>query len=339
MTPARRTGRRSVALRLVAAALLLTAAGVLLWRWLREATQVAHFATVADRLGAFVGVGEVGSPAGRANTYRVTRYNGRVVRVELVNGLGHQVVDDAGDATVEVVYTGDDDRPAERIHRRRAGGVRRRVTLVWRERLLEATVRPGGGGYRMWYDARGHPTRLRFFDARGTPRRDTHGVEGYELITDGRGLIVEKRAVTAAGRPASTRDGVARIVTRRDGAGCIVEQRFLGPDGRPVQTRAGHAGWHARYDPRGNCTERTFLGVDGARVLTTDGVASWRKTYDARGLQTSVAYFGVDGGPATCRQGYARARFEHDARGYRRRVTYYDREGNPAHRRNPTRRH
>ena len=184
----------------------LGAGGWAVWQWFQPHQTPYYRCT--ERLGAWVGVEEAESIAGRARSCIVTERRGRVQRVAFVNGVGIPVENEDGDAIIDFVYA-EEGELLERIHRRRDGRVRQKHRLAWDRATLHTTVvdrnnfRVSLDGseasmVRTTYGERGYPERREYLSDRGSPRRNAERVFGHELETDARGLVVRSSAIDAS---------------------------------------------------------------------------------------------------------------------------------------------
>jgi hypothetical protein len=365
---ARITKRTRITIATVAVVLL--AAGVLWWslsgasskgdvgpeagKEEHKGAPVEYYAALTKRRGAPEGVGRFteAEASHRSSTFRVHRRDGRVVKVEAVNGLGFPSFSDSSKSLIgglgpeadelrecifEYSYS-EDGRVKEETARDRTGRVvwGLHYTTPTRAYYTDSRGYPRSGrgtlAAHVEFEWRpdGLPRRHLFRDSAGRSVPDSDGVFGHQDDYDERGLPVVSLSLALEGaRPNPGRQGPVEKRTRYDKRGDVIEETYFGADGHPALHRDGYSRVTANLDEHGNTTEWAYFGIDGKPTLITYGFATLRARYDDRGNQTANSFHGLDGKPILHKDGYASFKAGFDERGNMTEMAYFGIDGQP----------
>jgi serine/threonine protein kinase len=332
--------RHPVALSLVAGVVVFSGgAGAFAWRFFHPQS-ITHRHCVEHR-GAFVGVGEIVEPTGRAKSCVVIRRAGKIQRVEWVNGLGQGVENDDGDAALDFVYA-EAGALLERLHRRADGTIRQRHRFVWEGAIVNATVVDRNNyrlsldgsevtSYRVVFGVHGFPERRWFFNDRGQPRRNAKNVFGYSTTVDGHGLVTSRTSLAADGQRMPDEDGVTQVWWRHGQDWEPEERWFADMHGAPVEDRFGIGRLRWERDERGNPRVERRFDAAGSPARGADGCGGWRSEYDRAGAVVSWTCLGLgaDAGLDWHRDGYVTRKAAYDGHGNRVEESYHDGSGAP----------
>lgn len=317
---------------------VVTAGGWWTWHFFRPSRST--YRACVEQRGAFTGVDEIDSPAGRSSSCVIVRRAGKAERIEHLNGLGELLPDGDGDAAIDLVYA-EGGLLLERVHRRRDGEVRQKHRLAWENDVMHATVvdhanvRASLDGsevsmYRVSFDDRGFLARRTFFNDRGLPRRNAQQVFGYVYEVDALGRIVAATALDAAGLPSPDRDGVTTERWSFDVTGALSERRHMTAEGRPAADQHGVALLRYTPDEVGNLRTERRYDVWGKPARGEDGCGGFEARYDRSGAVVTWTCLGLDGGTDWHRSGFVERRSSYDDRGNTIEESYFDGEGRPA---------
>ena len=268
---------------LTTAVVLLSIAPGIWWLLNRPRTErrTFHCAVVAPVRGVPVCVQEVSgaTAARRAVTFRMELRNGRLERMDRVNGSGEPAPDAELRGTVSSEYLYRTDGTLQEIvHRDRLDRVVRRDLFsedVRRQSIVDEDHNPlplegSEVSVLLWtFDQAGHAVECRYANTFGSPRPDPNRMYGYRATVDRRGLP-------------SAWD-------------------VMGPDGRPRPTPTGVARIDREYDERGNLAVVSYFGADGKPLVHGEGVSVRRTADHEVGNQAEEAFRNAEGGPTTRR--------------------------------------
>jgi hypothetical protein len=274
---------------------------------------------IENRFGVPSCVGEVPGVRGRGVTYHLVRVDGRVTKLESLNGHGALVDRPAGASAWEYTYDADGALEAVAAHDRHGKGYQIREPFAGGTRVgfrtSDGLLRPDGQVETFTFDWRGCVVREGRLTTDGVPVADALHAFGYAYERDGRGVAHSQTAFGADGRPTTTIDGWSRVVAIRGRRGEYLERRAYDVHGRPVEVRAGWAVERIRYDPNDNAIETMYLGADGKPAVNVNGVSAVRVAYDADGDAVHEEHLGRDGAPTANIHGCMAVATDHDEQG------------------------
>ncbi|MCI0683509.1 MAG: serine/threonine protein kinase [Gemmataceae bacterium] len=326
------------------------------WLWHREAQQrrrdeaqrlaeeaarqvhIEHYANVVRRGGVLEGVGRLDEEQARRRylSYRISRRQGRVEKVEAVTGRGElsgrEIHGSLTERQGRSVYIDDN---------RAAPGLREcQFEYKYDDRgQVAEEIASDPQGRVLWvfhYTAHGPNTSTgHFTEERGFPRSRTASGASYVAITrTPEGWEREIRYLDGRGRPAPIADGSYGLRQDHDGRGLVVLQTLIDAQGKPITGKNGFAAVRQTFDDVGQPIESAYLGIDGRLARNADGIAVIRQTFDAHGNPVEQAYFDAAGQPALHRDGYARVKKTYDERGSNTGWSLHGPDGKPTlHRR------
>ena len=153
------------------------------------------------------------------------------------------------------------------------------------------------------YDAAGHLTAMRYFDADSLPCINKDDKVAVKLYTnDERGNCIVAEYFVAEGKRTLDSRHCSKLVRAYDEKRNLLSEEYFGTDDEPVVSTDGYHRVDYVYDKRNNVIETSYTGIDGRPTLDNNGVARRIYGYNARGLRTKEAYFGRDGNPAIHRE-------------------------------------
>ncbi len=269
---------------------------------------------------------------------RLTFRNGRVSRMDSINGRGSLMWQPPRPTTIEYVREGE--RVTEMRHLDRNGVLRKRTTISadGRDvRWLDSEARPlvlpetRASGLRRELDAQGRERSRTYVDARGQPTPGPEGVFEIRLRLEERGVEVELAYFDERGAPMLDKNGVHRLVESLDEHGILNRERFFGVSGEPVARPAD--GVHSMsfvLNDVGNMTEHAFWGLDGKpRASKGQGACVYREELDAHGTEVARTYYDEQGAPTVSAIGYVTRRQLLDEDGFMVQAAFYDAAGRP----------
>lgn len=255
--------------------------------------------------------------------YRLVLEEGRVTRLERVNGLGRPADEPPTRTSSEYVYR--DGRVAEVVERDRTGLVRRR-NIVSSDRTevhwLDAAGRPqteaialryrhahDASGIRRKFDSNGRVISYTYMDAKGRAAASVEGVSEIRLVRDTRGAIVDESYFDERGNPAESVDGVHRILHELDARSQPRVDRYLDASGRPMARDHRVHAVQRVYDDAGNILQVSYQYIDGRPVRSKqDGAAMYRLERDEHGAEVARTYFDEAGKAVVSAHGYMKQR-------------------------------
>ncbi|MES1188345.1 MAG: hypothetical protein ABUL60_31305 [Myxococcales bacterium] len=291
----------------------------------------------------------------RAVSFRLERENGRVRRLERLNGRGFPEVDDDGCSEYRYRFQGTElaedtgyqpdgvvcDRTLYTEHVRKAAFVDawgrpnfsndRTHTGALNERDargLIVSMRPlasdgtpsqlqSASELRYERDAAGQIARTCYFDAQGKPIKNDAGVHCWTYQHDEFGNLLEQRAWDEAQHPAATGNRAHRVSWKYDKYGNLLRQSLFDAEGKPVTVQDSWCPVLAYHRDRfGFLVGKDCLDGDGKPSRFDEGNSMWRASPDERGRSREFRYFDAQGNPFEPSVGYARIELDHDDRGH-----------------------
>jgi hypothetical protein len=359
------------------ATLLIVVAGAAGWLWRQDAlqrrrdeaarqVQIEHYVNVARRGGVLEGVGRLEEHQARRRyvSYRISRRQGRVEKVEAVTGRGELsgrevhgslterhgrsvYIDDNRDSPglreCRFEYTYDD---RGQISEESASDLQGRALWVFHytahgpststghfteERGFPRSRAASGASYvAVTRTPEGWEREIRYLDGRGRPAPIQDGSYGLRQDHDARGLVQMQTLLNAEGKPMTGKNGFASVRQAFDDLGQQIESAYLGIDGRPARNADGISVIRQGYDEYGNPVEQAYFDAGGKPALHRDGYARVTKTYDERGGNTGWSLHGPDGKPTLhSRWHYTQTKMTLNERGRTRDQVYYGLDGEP----------
>jgi serine/threonine protein kinase len=336
--PRRRLGLALAAGAIAALAALGTTAAL---RLRAGAGSVSYCAELKEEFGVPVCAVPVSAAAQarRAETLRLVRERGRLVRIDSVNGRGTPMEDsDDRDVSSRTLQYAEDGSLVAIVATDVLGRFRRKVLVSERGQRLEIV------------DLAGRPLGLR-----GT------SISRIDRQLDARGLVTAETFHTRGGAPRPDAAGAFGHLFAYDAAGRVTRTTHLGADAKPMVVTGGYVSERCTPDPLGGCAElvrldlaekpahekgvqkvvRKLDAVGNLIALETFdvtgkpappvGEAAYRTTfaYDDKGNQLDVRYLGRDGAPVRIGRGFAAGfHFSYDERGRRVEERHLDPDGN-----------
>src|SRR5262245_20079326 len=280
---------------------------------------VEYYVNVARKGGVLTGVGRIDEDQARrrASSYRISRRQDRVEKVEAVTGRGELSGREIHGSLTErhgrSVYI-DDIRDSP--------GLREcRFEYKFDDRgQISEEIASDSQGRVLWvfhYTAHGPNTSTgHFTEERGFPRSRAASGAAYVAITrTPEGWEREIRYLDGRGRPVPIQDGSYGLRQEHDPRGLVVLQTLLGAEGKPMTGKNGFAAVRQAFDDRGQQIQSAYLGLDGRPAKNADGIAVIRQAYDEHGNPVEQAYFDANGQPAWHHDGYACVKKTYDERG------------------------
>ncbi len=254
----------------------------------------AFFTAIDERFGVPTGKNPIDAETAsrRTGSYRVETKDGKVVRVDKVNGHGKPIAEDP----VRILEY-DQGGSLRRIVFRDGGGgmLFTKDFSLWKtnpDGTRTVRVEEGGDLQEVRFNSEGFVIEMRSIDRAGNPTRTPIG----RLIPDRAGNLRiqddESFDTSQIGLPR-----VSKTVIRRDGAGNPVETSHWSVDDRPTYGMDTFFRSTGVFDSQGNEIETHLWDVEGKPAA---GLAGWHRRvmeFDALGEPVGMAFFGKDGQP------------------------------------------
>lgn len=304
----------------------------------------------------------------RAVSFRLERENGRVRRLERLNGRGFPEADDDGCTEYRYRFEGAElaestgyqpdgvvcDRTLYTDHVRKASFVdawgrpnfsddrRHTGALNQRDaRGLIVSMRPlasdgtpsqvqSASELRYERDATGQVTRSCYFDAQGKPTKNDAGVHCWSYRRNEFGNLLEQFAWDEAQRPATTGDGAHHVTWTYDRYGNLTQQSLFDREGKAVTVEGSWCPVLAYHrDAYGFLIGKDCLDGAGKPSRFDEGNSMWRASPDERGRAREFRYFDAQGNPFEPSVGYARVELDHDDFGHLTERRFFRLDGRP----------
>jgi hypothetical protein len=324
-----------------------------------------YFTNFVRKWGAPVGIGKIQpSDVPRGTSVRLTRRNGRVTRLESVNGSG-SLVPRVGSS---LSYVGSDGATPEQTECRWEFSYDESGNVAWEEasdsagRLLyrcsyspappsaksqggqrettaryyidnSDTVHPrtrsGASFVRITRDDAGFDQRFEYLDGLGMRQPDQLGRFGQQAENGPLGLPVRLTCLSPDLNPAPCRKGYVFSSLTYDERGNIASQSYFDASNQAVSHGDGYHKATFSWDARDNWTEVRLYDVKGEpAIFAPDGFSGWKATYDDAGNQIGQTYLDRQGNPSPVQAGYAGWKGTCDVGGKLVDQTYLDALGN-----------
>ncbi|MBU1410411.1 hypothetical protein KKC22_02725 [Myxococcota bacterium] len=269
----------------------------------------------------------------RHSSYRFTQQDGRVLKVEVINGAG-ALREDTIPVSVSplqsgvVEYQWSADGKGFWATSRRFGGTiqeRWKAGAGFRDKYHElpasetdpekARVKGNGVCREKWtVDARGFVQTVRFYNWKDQPRKDLYGAHGYRYERNAQGVIITEVPLNKLGKPAATELGQVKFTYKYDASGNLLSAAAENKEGKPSYLKNFHYS-KITYDSVGNPLSEAFLDKEGKPAKNSMEIGMWKATYDATGNLVRKLYFDTGGKPMLDKEKSAGASFTYDANG------------------------
>ncbi|MBV8176188.1 MAG: toll/interleukin-1 receptor domain-containing protein, partial [Verrucomicrobia bacterium] len=244
------------------------------------------FANFVRRWAVPEGIGPLEQTAARqGSSVRITKRNGRVIRLESINGSGALV------PRIELSYLRSESSPPEQQT----------------ECRLEFSYDESGNV--SWEEASDPVGRL-LYRCAYSPAPPSAQVAPGQHQTTARYFIDNSDVASPR-----TRSGASFVRITRDAKGFDQRWEYLDGLGRPQPDELSRFGQEAENGDLGLPIRLTCLGPDLTPAVCSPGYAMADFTYDERGNKTSQSYFDIAAKPVTQSEGYHKATFSWDTRG------------------------
>ena len=303
-------------------------------------------------------IGRIGEAESRRRqgSIRVLRANGRIRKLEVVNGCGALVggynesallgspdgLDGLGECSWEFSYF-EDGRVAVEEVRNAAGRVLYRCAYSAPKEgdaaaryflnpadIVHPRAQSGAAFVKILRDENGFDRRLAYFDGVEQQQPDYRGSFGREFQRTAQGLEAQATELDRHMRPAICKEGYAIARYTYDAFGNLTRQSYFDAAGQPVFHQDGYHAADMEWSPEGNCASVKLTGPDGQPVVSQFGFAGWRAVYDERGNWTRQEYLGLHDEPVAVKEGHAAWEADHNAAGRIVALRFLDAQGQPA---------
>jgi hypothetical protein len=303
-----RKAKRAAAVAALAATPMPTVPGDYYEDWVRRRGVPEAYAHISENQACLDGF-----------SARVTRRNGRIEKIEYVNGR----FDPSGNAAPEEYLFLYYSPPFARRHESW-------FQFDYDEKgQIRAEHAFGRDGFHLWTLRYSSPTDATYLDKFSNPVAPPWLGSAYvSFIWSPEGWEQEVILKNAEGKITPDAEGIARIRKKHDERGFLTEQTFHDASGKPVISRQrGYAGFRTRYDEHIRVSFVTALGADGRQKKLYSGFATVRIDYAVAGVRYS--YLDENDKPVRLHLGYASVQRRYNNHGNLESEEYFAADGTP----------
>lgn len=345
---------------LVAAGLIFLIAGFsAIWH---NTEHSEYYVAYTTKYEVPVGINKLSSAEqkNRANSYRITKKRGQVVRLEMVNGAGNvctpNVYDDLTDHPI-LEYNYDSDKRLIEIKafdtnrhpvvtKQLSYGNNNQIAIDYRnsQNSLQASVMDSGYDfYKSYsgtiksdeiirqintYNKEGYCVKTMYYrDSIGTPARDGYyGVYGKEYTYTADGQISHVNFLDRDGNVCNNKYGYAGYERGYDSKNNIILWEYRDLQNKLCSGEYSFAAQRFIYDEFGNLLEMQHFSEENKPCNNHEGIYTWQNRYE-KGYLVSQKHIKSDNQPTTNSDGVYEIAFVYDSRGRNTELHYYDTKG------------